>query len=63
MNGKVFATTETRKALAEKFGVQQGTLTYALNFKCDSLLARKIRVYAVNFLKCAVWIDESTIIK
>ena len=63
MKGKVFATTDTRKALAEKFSVQQGTLTYALNFKCNSLLARRIRVYAINFLKCAVWIDESSIIK
>lgn len=60
--GKIWATTESRRALLEKFGVQPSALTYALNFKVDSKKSRDIRRYAVNFLQCAIWLEESNFI-
>ena len=61
--GKIWATTESRRALIEKFGVNASTITMTLNFKSSSLLNRDIRRYAVNFLKSPVWIEEDRFIK
>lgn len=61
--GKIWATTESRKALIDKFGVNASTITLTLNFKSFSFLNRNIRRYAVNFLQCAVWLEESKFVK
>lgn len=60
--GKIWATTSSREALKEKFGVSPSTLTVALNFQVDSVLGRRIRAYAVNFLRCAIWMEEQKFI-
>lgn len=61
--GKIWATTESRRALMEKFGVKASTITLSLNFKSFSRQNRDIRRYAVNFLQCAVWLKETQFIK
>lgn len=58
MDGKVFACTESRRVLLEKFGLTAASLSKILNFDSNSLTARRVRCYAVNFLKSAIWIDE-----
>lgn len=40
-----------RKALEDKFECSMTTISLALNFKRNNLLARRIRSYAVNTLK------------
>jgi hypothetical protein len=58
MEGKVFASTDSRQLLLSKFGLTASSLSKILNFESNSLLARKVRCYAVNFLKSAIWMDE-----
>lgn len=58
MHGKVFANTMSRKALGEKYHITAASLSKILSFESNSLLARQLRCYAVNFLQCAIWIDE-----
>lgn len=60
--GKIWATAESRRALMDKFVVNPSTITTSLNFQCFGFRNRDIRRYAVNFLQCAVWIDESKFI-
>lgn len=51
MDKKIIASTEIRRALEEKFECSQTTISLALNFKRNNMLARRIRSYAVNTLK------------
>lgn len=48
----VYAIAKDRIALLEKFKCDQSNISRALSFKTSSLLARKIRSYAVNVLDC-----------
>lgn len=60
--GKIWATAASRRALMEKFGVNPSTITSSLNFQSFGFRNRDIRRYAVNFLECAVWMDETKFI-
>ena len=51
---RVLATPQQRKFLAEKFKCAKSMIHYALKYDKHGLLARKIRSYAINILKCPV---------
>ena len=48
---KVVVAINDRQALSEKFGVSVTSVSLALNFRTNSIMARRIRSYAVNILK------------
>ena len=51
----IYAVALDRKALMEKFSTVPSVISDALKFKCNSVMQRRIRCYAVNFLKCPVF--------
>lgn len=48
----IYAVAKDRKILIDKFSVCASVVSHALKFNTQSFLARSIRSYAVNFLKC-----------
>lgn len=62
MKGKIWATSEMRHILANRFNVGASTVSQSLNFKNSSMVSRNIRRFAANFLGCAVWLEESRFI-
>lgn len=51
---KIYTTSKCREALRQKFGTSGVTISVALNFKSNSVLARKIRCYTVNHLQAYI---------
>ena len=51
---RVLATPQQRKEIAKHIKCTQAAITLSLRFKRNGLLARKIRSYAINILKCQV---------
>ena len=50
---EILLTKRQRENLRSEFSTSECTISKALHFKCNSILARRIRVYAVNVLKGA----------
>lgn len=47
---KIWVSPMLKKELCEKFRCTEQTISIALNFKRDSILAREIRSYSMNRL-------------
>ena len=58
----ISASSSQRKQLADAFGVHLRTVYKSLNFQSNSLMARKIRSYAVNKLGCPVNMNRNKLI-
>lgn len=55
--GQICLRKGTRKVLREQFKFSESALSMALHFKYNSLLARRVRVYAVNKLNAFPLLD------
>lgn len=62
MGNHIFISPTARAQLKEHFGCSEPTISDAIHFRYNSFLARSIRVYAVNYLKCAVFIHSNCIL-
>lgn len=51
----IYAVAKDRRELMERFNVQACTVSEALRFRYNSMLQRRIRSYAVNFLECPIF--------
>lgn len=50
MDQKVFLSTQNRRKLKEQFQCSNATISDSLNFRNNSLVGRRIRMYAINHL-------------
>lgn len=48
----IYAVASDRRTIIEKFSTVPSVVSDALKFKCNSMLQRRIRSYAINFLGC-----------
>lgn len=48
----IYTVAKDKKRLMEKFGAKYCVIADALLFRSNSALARRIRSYALNYLKC-----------
>lgn len=51
----IYAVASDRKRIMQKFNTVPSVVSDALKFKCNSVFQRKIRSYAVNYLRCPVF--------
>lgn len=51
----IYAVAADRKKIMEKFSTVPSVVSDALKYKCNSVLQRRIRVFAVNYLRCPIF--------
>lgn len=59
----IITSPSDRQRLFEMTGYGKSVISKAMLFLANSLAARRMRAYAVNFLGCHVYLDESRVIK
>lgn len=62
MASYILTTKQQREELRELFPYKKSSITYALNFKVNSPLARALRCWAVNRLHARLVIEDKNLI-
>ena len=57
----VISSASDKQVLAEEFNAKRSLISKALHFSANSMVARKMRCYAINQLGCKVYIRKSSL--
>ena len=61
-SSRIYLGKSARAQMMEKFKVSPSNVSYALNFRYNSILMRQLRVYAVNWMRACPVIDDSMLL-